>query len=234
MLRRLFGVLVGLAVQGFFESGWRNTRLSPALLKLALAATSLALVYLHGVLGALLAIASISTLMLLSGEILWTLALQTLSLAPAAWASISSLAMSLLGVSPITPWQALAIFVRFYAATIAIAYGLSTLNPYELYTITSKLLGREKAFTILLIHRILPHGLTVFKNALEVNSIKRDPIAPSIAAATAALLEEANETLTATTWRNKLTTSTRAKYSQKWTLAELTTLTILLLALQTL
>jgi len=234
MVRKLLANLVGLAVRGFFESGWKTARLSPALLKLVLVAVSLTLVYLHGLLGALAVIASISTLMLLSGEICWALALQTLSLIPAAWASTSSLAMSLLGIAPITPWQALTIFIRFYAATIAIAYGLSTLNPFELYTITSKLLGRERAFAILLVYRMLPHGLTVFRDALEVNSVKKDPLAPSIAAATAALLEEASETLVATTWRNKLPTNMKIEYSWKWTLVELATLAILLLATQTL
>ncbi|HIQ55062.1 MAG TPA: hypothetical protein EYH59_00045 [Pyrodictium sp.] len=64
--------------------------------------------------------------------------------------------------------------------------------------------------------------------------MKKDPLAPSIAAATAALLEEASETLVATTWRNKLPANMKIEYSWKWTLVELATLAILLLATQTL
>jgi len=219
-LGRLISILVGLSVRGFFEAGWTGFRRSHPAAKLLIAPLGIALVYLHAAKGAAIVEAVIAVLLALSGDPGWALSLEALLLLPAAWAAASSLALSILGVSPITPTQALEIMLRYHAAGLAIAYPAATINPMDAYNAAARLTSPGRAAAILAAYRLLPHGLNTFREAIETASTKNPPIHSALAAATAAVLEEAEGVIEAAKYRAPRTRRVRLERDWRWTLLE--------------
>jgi len=231
LIRRLMRLLVALSVRGFFEAGWESFRRGHPAPKLLFAAASLLLVYRLGAAGAAAVEAAAAALMAASGELYWAASLEALLLIPAAWASLTSLALGAAGLHPISAAEALAIMLRWHAAGLAIAYPAATINPVDVYNAASRLAGPEKAAAVLTAYRLLPHGLTCFREALEASSTKKGaPLHAAVAAATAAVLEEAAGVVEATALRAKRP-QVPVERSSKWTAAEAAATLILLLLL---
>ncbi len=182
----MIGLLVGLVHRTLFYMGERGLRRAHPAAKIPASALFLA----SSIAAPLETVAAVAAAGIAGYGAWWAAAAVGLSSIPAAWYALTALALGAAGfTAPVSPVDALWIFLRTLSLSAAILVSASMVSPLEIHAVLHRLGSRRSSVTPILVWRLVPAALHGFEESLAVGRAKGDPVYARLGPAAAYMIE---------------------------------------------